>query len=448
MRNLIDESGDSILKNIELTTENLREFMNQTHANNRLIAVHPSADTEMLEEIIDFWGENDDAKDPETCRLVIRHPNVGLDVLIKYGGEYPVDLLANPCLEELLATHDNLFESIPEILSVATCPVNLMDTAASTGGLVQKAWLKMNPELPIKLRNLLSSTALNESYSLELDRFIKSVKDIDLIDYLKMYKDTSRPFCIPNFVDFDRNNKNHRIQDQVLAGFPFTSSRWPWPSGKNGRYMQPIVQIDLKNAGIQLAEDLGTGLLQIWGGIDSNEIVQRIISLPQLDETLDSFYPDDAPWLSKDMFGEAEMDDCMTSPFSFEKYRPYKFSRCRVEWIPFGNMYYPSLTKRVLYPFFGDQELSDFNSKLERRLEKFDEKMNGLNIPTGLNPGKRSLCTLGGYIDGLGNTSERHSGSLLFYHSIDDGVKVTIGITFKRKSDGAIEFTTGYTCDN
>ena len=138
----------------------------------------------------------------------------------------------------------------------------------------------------------------------------------------------------------------------------------------------------------------------------------------------------------------------MTSPFSFEKFRPFTFSRCRVAWIPFGNMHYPSLKKRVLYPLPRDQELTEFDSKLERRLEKMDEKIGALNIPTGLNPAMNGLCTLGGYTDGLGNTWERHSGDLLFYHSIDDGVKVTVGITFKRSSDGTLTFSAGYTCDN
>lgn len=437
-----------ILSSPKTTDDQLREYMNKTHEINRLIAAHPSASSETLAELIEFWGESDEGKDLETCRLVVKNPNTGLGILLSRGGEFPNSLLENPRLEELLSEDPSILDAFPEVLAAPTCPSNLMERAISDSGLKKKAWLLLNKNLPRDIKEKLSLDVLNNQSSDNLDAFIEVIKDPKLKTYLMSYKETHRNFCIPRFVEFNRENELHRKRDQVLSGFPFTSNRWPWPIGGNGRYMQPIVQLDLKNSGDLLSKDFGSGLLQIWGGVDSIEIVNRTIPVADLNDAMDNFYPDDAPWLSVDMFGDAEMDSCMVSPFTISNYRPFSFDRCGIEWVPFANMYYPSLTKRVLYPLPEDSELSDFDEKLERRLENLDEKLNGVEIPTGLYPGISLLCRLGGYADGLGNTWETFSDPLLFYHSIDTGVKVTIGVTYRKSKTGEMEFHADYVCDN
>lgn len=438
----------AILANAQTRDTQLREHINKTHEVNRLIAAHPSVSSETLEEMIDFWGESDDGKDGETCRLAVQSANASVGILRQHGRKYPEALWANPSFERLLDDDPELLYSMPEALAAANCPISVMEAAAKDRGLVNRAYLLLNQNLPKNIAVRLSSEILSREFSENLEKFIGTVKDSKFKQYLSFYKETRRRFCMPRFVNFDRHSEIHRKSDQVLAGFPFTSNRWPWPIGKNGAHMQPIVQLDLENAGTLLSEDLGFGVIQVWGGVDSREFVKRVIPRSDLDEDMDVFYPEDAPWLALDSFGDAEMEGCMVSPFAISDYHPFAFNRCAVEWVPFGSMYYPSLTKRVLYPLPRDRALSDFDEKLERRLERLDEKLNDISVPTGMYPGINLLCRLGGYTDGLGNTWDRFQDPLLFYHSIDTGIKVTIGVTYKRLENGDVDFSVAYACDN
>lgn len=443
----MDDATKSILTNADSTSAQLADLMNQNGEINKLIGRHPNADSETLAEIIGFWDDDADDIDLELRRTVVKHPNASIETLVELGREFPSLLLENPSLKLLLRKHPDFLELIPEVLMIPECPVEIMRSAIASGDLMQKAMLALNPALPNDFRGQLLPRELAAQSDTALEKFTDSQKDKWVKECLSKYRSTSRPFCIPRFLELDQSNPEHRKQDQVLSGFPYTSKKWQWPVGPNGRHMQPIAQVDLEIASINLGESLGSGLLQVWGGIDKSELNLRLIPNSDLEEPVDNFYPEDPPWLATDLFGDAEMYGCMISPFPLSAYRPFAFSNCRVEWVPFGNMFYPSLTTRILYALESENDSLEFDGKLERRLERVDEHLNKIEIPTGKKPCMELLFRLGGYTDGLGNTWDRYPDSLLLYHSIDRGVKITVGVTYRKSSDGHIEFFADSTCD-
>ena len=295
----MDDATKSILMNADSTSVQLADLMNHSGEINRLIGRHPNADSETLAEIIGFWDTDEDQIDLELRRSVVKHPHASMETLVKLGREFPSLLLENPSLKLLLSEHPDFFESIPEVLMIPECPVELMRSAFESGDLMQKAMLALNPGLPDDFCEQFSQIKLAAQSDTALEKFADSQKDKWVKEYLSKYRSTSRPFCIPRFLDLDRMNPDHRKQDQVLSGFPYTSDRWPWPVGENGEHMQPIAQIDLENASINLGESLGSGLLQVWGGVNESELSLRTIPKPDLLEPVDDFYPEDAPGLPR-----------------------------------------------------------------------------------------------------------------------------------------------------
>ncbi len=340
-----------------------------------------------------------------------------------------------------------MFELVPEVLSTPGCPVKLMESIVNSGTICQKAMLLLNPELPSEFRGRLSPEALSDNAAQLLDSFIEFHKDGKIDVYLAAYKGTARSYCVPRFVEMDSKNPGHRRQDQVLTGFPYTSKKWPWPVGSTGRPMQPIAQIDIENAGRLLGASLGAGLLQVWGGVGDYTSIHRLITVDDLNDELSDFYPSKPAWLAKDDRGNPEMNDCMISYFSLWRYLPFDFERCRIEWIPLGKMYSPCLTDPPLSPLSTEIELPELDDETYRHLDRLNEELYKLEVPTGLRPGIRLLFRLGGYMDGLGNTRFAYEDQILLYHSIDTGVKTTVGVTYRRSPDGDVEFFTGYTCD-
>jgi hypothetical protein len=285
-----------------------------------------------------------------------------------------------------------------------------------------------------------------------LQDFAEKMADDVGKEFLSAYSVTSRPFFVPRFLSFDGDLREHRLSDQVLCGFPFTSQKWSWPIGGNGLHMQPVAQISLETTGKLLKLPLGAGLLQIWGcvGMGWRDHTIRIIPSADLLDSVDCFYPADAAWLKTDYDGAPEFENCIVSAFSLDDYRPFKIQNCRVEWVDMGEMFYPSVYKRIFLPFQKDdyklslEDDSDFVSIAE----KLAEKIKKLRLPTGLNPYGRRLFVLGGYGDGLGNTWHTDDGDLILYHSVDYGIKITIALYCIFDGNGVPAFTVNINADN
>lgn len=274
----------------------------------------------------------------------------------------------------------------------------------------------------------------------KLEQLAQAQPDPTLNKCIEIYANTSRPYCVPSFLPFDKNDPAHRLDDQFLCGFPFTSVSWPWPTNDKGIYKQPVVQINLTRAAELLGMNLGSGLLQVWGNIDENEQVleSRIIPIEYLEEPLNSFYPEDAPW-------EESFSLRCTLNVDFDEYPPFGPECCRIEWLKLGRMFYPSFHQRIYennkYDSIGDLDLSH---DISSNLQDLDESLEILGIPTSnlFDYLGGQLCRIGGYQEGLDVPWNFFLDKpILFYFSVDYGVLVSLGVSYEKDESGEIVFS-------
>lgn len=127
-------------------------------------------------------------------------------------------------------------------------------------------------------------------------------KDSPFVSQLvEKFSKVTRTFSLPTYLPQDHNIASQRTDDMV-GGIPYTSDDHPWPKTRDSDlYMQPIVQLNLTNAGRVLGVDLGTETLQVWGpvaasinhlSVDMGDFCTRLISKDQIDTTPSDFFPD------------------------------------------------------------------------------------------------------------------------------------------------------------
>ncbi|MDD5029772.1 MAG: hypothetical protein PHH58_09775 [Rhodoferax sp.] len=150
---------------------------------------------------------------------------------------------------------------------------------------------------------------------------------------MEAYAAMSRPYCLPRFLPLDKTNQTHRLADQLGPGFPFTSAQWPWPL-ENDEPMQPIVQINLDNAGKLLGENIGDGLLQCWahamkGRPNHWDPLLRIIPKADMLQTMDSHYPKGA---KRNGYKKDHRCEGLDGPGEW-------WTKPRVEWMAMGGMF-------------------------------------------------------------------------------------------------------------
>ncbi len=101
------------------------------------------------------------------------------------------------------------------------------------------------------------------SESLLRETFEAKIQEDQDRDTFEIYLKTRRPFFLPIF-----STQNTEVHDHIIGslvgGTPFTSENFTWPKCPRGLLMQPIVQINLRDAGNYLNVDLGGGLVQVW----------------------------------------------------------------------------------------------------------------------------------------------------------------------------------------
>jgi hypothetical protein len=151
----------------------------------------------------------------------------------------------------------------------------------------------------------------------EIKSALLEIEYPEVKEALHIFASEGRPYALPSFKSQDRSSAKHRIAD-LIGGFPYTSEAYPWPvGGADGLYMQPVIQINLKEAGKLLKFDFGEGLLQIWSVTGKDEksfspyemaldadkskgVLLRIIPVEEISKTPDNFYPEFSPWLKSE----------------------------------------------------------------------------------------------------------------------------------------------------
>lgn len=419
----------------------------------------PRSTKRILRRTVDYFSVDDEARRDsvdECCRIAVQNPNISIDLLIKIGNRFPLEMLQNPALGEFLGERPQLFDETPNILLTPECPQAHVQSVIEMANRYQLLPLFGHPQLHPDIQGILDT---DRFYQHDLNK-LKQLADLQVDEqvrrYIEIYSDTSLPFCVPNFFPFDPKNPLHRIDDQVFCGFPFTSAKWPWPKDGCGDYMQPIAQVDLSRAGKLLECDLGNGLFQFWGGINSTikcELITRIVPVVDLNDPLDTFYPEKAPWLVVETDSCSEwmsFDGCVHSAFNRSDLPGFGPTCCRVFWVKAGRMFYPDFYTRFTHPRSCDEDAVDEEMDESLAMD-LDDQVSALGIPRGNfisdALGRKTPLWLGGYPSSIGNywgcTSHR---SFIFHHE-EYGCLITCGAMFDQQNPGIVNFSTKWTCE-
>ena len=216
---------------------------------------------------------------------------------------------------------------------------------------------------------------------------------------------------------FDRNS---RLADQIVKGFPFTSSKHPWPKSSDGSHMQPVAQLNLEMASRLIGAALGAGLLQVWSNPTLTEPIIRVISTQDLGEPIDAFYPPEAPWLSDDD------ESCL--------FYEDAFAGALVEWGA-PKPQFPSISGFLSRKSHG----FSYSNDIEERCDKIIESL-GFLVSSQPAP----QIQLGGYPWAVGNEADSVSytadGRQLLLYIRDGQGMFSLQVVFETGTTGAIDF--------
>lgn len=378
------ESARMLAEDQNLTLQKLEELVGIDETVDHLLAKHPNASAELLQRLVENYDE-------DTLSNALQNPNVPIVLVQDYGPRFPHELLRNPSFSLFQSEFPDIFDVIPRLLELPECPASDIRHYAKLGNRLQQFMILCNPAIPEDIQNeLIPDFFVSDALS-KLSQLLQHQTKPEMKQYLEAYMQTSRPYCMPKFLPLDLSNIAHRMDDQVIKGFPFTSASWPWPISNEGKYLQPAAQINLENAGNLLGVDLGQGLLQVW--LDVLAPMVRVIPPKSFSEPLDEFYPDDAPWNDEDFYECPIQQETDVLPYP------------RVKWIPMGRMFpHPAHT----FEKFWGEEIGAYS----RQIEKLNEKLNELGIPVwmyqyfGSNRFFDPFLRLGGYQYGSGNEAD------------------------------------------
>ncbi len=258
------------------------------------------------------------------------------------------------------------------------------------------------------LAKLLSS---NSTSNVVYSEFIPEVQDairekrirsleVEIIDEadrksLKRYLKKKAPFFLPVFAEQNPNSLDHRTAS-LIGGIPFTSKDFDWPRCPAGKLMQPILQIDLRDAGQRLKRNFDRGLLQVWarqvdGGWSGDtawplnshreNFEVRIISESAL--TMASAFPanEDMPWMvSIEDFKQYGGPDINKHP-CLMIHSKKRIDKPRIQsWRCFGSMF---------------PHRNDYSAKIFHTSQFFGEYPGNFPNPDSLSI--PNACYLGGY---------------------------------------------------
>jgi len=392
---------------------------------NRILALHPNANEQLLMELAE-WS------DEETLINVIQNPNITPVIVRKIGASFPAALLKNPSLELLLKDDINLLDGIPSILEMAQCPDFYMEWASKHGTLLQKLFVLRNPNITKDVHDGVTAENLIQNANNQLRQLANLQLDPKFTKCVEVFAQKSSPYCMPKFLQFDKYDPAHRLQDQIINGFPFTSASHPWPLNKQGFHMQPLAQIDLREASSRLEVNLGEGLLQVWAPyIDCvDDLSIRLIEREELSSLMDEFYPNDAVWLE-------DPDSCIFKLHNLD------LPSSRIEWLDFGQMFYPDLWRLI-----SDNKVSVYiEDPDEYELEDLESQLDSMDIPTAsFHWFKDNIPALylGGYPLDIGNGwdcfHKENKKMLLNLTSVSGWPLFHLGVMFSNDTHGKVSF--------
>jgi hypothetical protein len=147
----------------------------------------------------------------------------------------------------------------------------------------------------------------------EIKKALSDIEYPEVKEALQIFASEGRPFALPSFRLQEQSSAKQRTAD-LLGGFPYTTDAYPWPvAGPDDLHMQPVIQVNLEEAGKLLNFDFGKGLLQVWSVVGkdaksfntvemaldvdkSKGAILRVIPVEEISKPPIDFFPDFAPW--------------------------------------------------------------------------------------------------------------------------------------------------------
>ena len=308
------DSALNVARNPNSTAEQLQACLGVAVEADRLIAGNANCGVEALRRL----GTSGDSE----CRqAAIRHANFPPDDEMKtLIQEFPGEFFKNPALDLFLLEDPSLLTGLEEILDAPNCPDSIINWYLNNGTLSAKQRICLNEIGSPQIRERVNTQFFEDDFKKQAHRLSTEHPNPVFREAFGNYTKKPRACAYPKFMPQDRKNPAHRTHD-MLGGFPYTSEEFPWPVSAEGYHMQPVVQINLKEAGTLLDEDVGSGLLQIWGKIfpdaksrfdfvihnydygvnvrnsDNGIFLMRIIPLDRTLASPSHVYPEISPWL-------------------------------------------------------------------------------------------------------------------------------------------------------
>lgn len=97
------DAAIEVAKNKKSSTDQLKTLLGRSDEVDLLLAKHPNANLEMLDDICERQSF-----DEKITSAALAHPNISLEQVLNVGYEYPMALYKNPALPKLMLAHKNL----------------------------------------------------------------------------------------------------------------------------------------------------------------------------------------------------------------------------------------------------------------------------------------------------------------------------------------------------
>lgn len=270
--------------------------------------------------------------------------------------------LSDPRFLDFMESNPGASDAInPDALLDPACPEQLVSMflkySRSSENLIQVlASPRFKKSLEVAFDPEARETEAEATLRAEFETQAGEPEDRELFDkFLK----SKLPAFIPRFEPQDSADLSHRVAT-LIGGVPFTSSKHPWPRCAANIPKQPIIQVNLAEAGRLLGVDLGKGLVQVWanqidggwptsGGWPFNEDDEnfelRLIPVASLLDVPANDQPSVAPWqrsieeLEQEQWnGGLNLADHPCLMLHSER----RIENPRVSsWVDFGKMYPP-----------------------------------------------------------------------------------------------------------
>lgn len=247
--------------------------------------------------------------------------------------------------------------------------------------------------------------------------------------WINDYLSEARPFSTPKFTAQNFDSRKDRCKS-LVGGLPFVSINHPWPLCRNSDFpMQPILQIDMKEAGINLDQDFDLGLLQLWAVVGDEDdlamlatddlLLLRYIPVDDLDDDSPIDFPENSCWLAK----KSQLTD-ESIKSSFPNLAEDVLNGKNIQW---------SISEKM----FPLPDLISFENADENRI-LFHEVFGAMDEEV-VTPEQAPDLYLGGHGGQAGGHDDPSSMNKLLVR-FSDGVSLHVGVTYLRNKKGAWAF--------